>query len=439
MKKILILGAGLVSRPLVKYLLDRGIKLLVASRTVSKAEDLIEGHPDGEALAFDIVKNPSLLDELVPRVDLVISLLPYTYHVQVAEACLRFKKHMVTTSYVSEKMDSLNNRAKEAKVILLNEIGVDPGIDHMSAMKVIHHVQKNGGKIKSFRSYCGGLPAPDANTKPFGYKFSWSPRGVLMAGKNSARYLEDGKEVFIPGEELFDHYKLINIEGVGELEGYPNRNSLPYIEKYGIRETETMFRGTFRYPGWCRTLKKIAETGYLKEEKIDGLSELTFRGLTSMLTGLSHKNLKHDLTLRLDIEEDSLVMHNLEWLGLLSDESIPENEKTPLDVLVARMLQKLQYERGERDMLILYHEFIAHYKDRKEKITSTLIDFGIPHGDSSMSRTVGLPAAIASRFILEGKFNMSGVVIPVIPEIYEPVLKELEGLNIVCKEKYYQI
>ncbi len=437
MKKVLVLGAGLVSRPLVKYLLDHGFKLLVASRTVSKAEALIEGHPNGVALAFDITSDQAKLDDLVSQVDLAISLLPYTYHVQVAEACLKFKKHMVTTSYVSDKMSQLNDRAKEANVMLLNELGVDPGIDHMSAMKVIHHVEKKGGKITSFRSYCGGLPAPDANNKPFGYKFSWSPRGVLMAGKNSAQYLEDGKEVFIPGEDLFDHYKTFNIEGVGELEGYPNRNSLPYIEKYGLKYTKTMFRGTFRYPGWCKTLKKIADMGFLSDEKMEISSGLTFKDFTARLVQVSKDNLKGNLAGKLGIEEDCQAIKNLEWLGLFSDDSLPPGQNTPLDILVAKMLEKLSYEDGEKDMLVLYHEFMAEYPDHKEKITSTLIDFGIPFGDSSMSRTVGLPAAIATRFVLEGKFNFNGVLIPVIPEIYEPVLKELETLGIACKEQYF--
>jgi saccharopine dehydrogenase-like NADP-dependent oxidoreductase len=345
---------------------------------------------------------------------------------------------MVTTSYVSDKMQALDERAKDAGIVLINELGVDPGIDHMSAMKVINHVYDNGGKVVSFRSYCGGLPAPDANNKPFGYKFSWSPKGVLMAGKNDARYLEDGKEVSIEGKDLFNHYKILNVEGIGDLEGYPNRNSLPYIEKYGLKDVHTMFRGTFRNTGWCKTLKKISEMGYLDDKEIENIEGLTFKELTAKITGLDSNDLKKNLSQKLEVEEDSNVIYNLEWLGLLGDEKLPK-DKNPLDILVARMLEKLQYDENERDMVILYHEFMAEYPDKKEKITSTLIDFGISGGDSSMSRTVGLPAAIATRFILEGKFNFTGVLIPVDPKIYEPVLKELETLDIVCKEKFYTL
>ena len=438
MKKVLVLGAGLVSRPLVRYLLDHNIKVVVASRTVSKAEKLLDGHPNGEAKKFDIVNEPELLEKLIPEVDLAISLLPYIYHVKVAEACLKYKKDMVTTSYVSDAMQALDKIAKEENLLILNEIGVDPGIDHMSAMKIIHQVQNNKGKVTSFRSYCGGLPAPDANNKPFGYKFSWSPKGVLMAGKNSGKYLEDGKEVFIPGEELFDHHYTMNIDTVGELEAYPNRNSLPYIEKYGLEGINTMFRGTFRYKGWCKTLKKIAEMGLLKDEKMENLSGITFKEFTSRLTGIKPDNLKTDLASRLGVEEDSLVINNLEWLGLFGDHKLPEAH-TPLDILVAVMLEKLQYDKGERDMIVLYHEFMAEYPHKKEKITSTLIDYGIPNGDSSMARTVSLPAAVATRFILEGKIKEKGVVIPVMPGIYEPVLEELERLDIVCKEKFFEL
>lgn len=439
MKKVLVLGAGLVSRPLVRYLLDHDFKVIVASRTVSKAEALIDGHPNGEAKAFNITKEPELLDKLIPDSDLAISLLPYVYHVNVAEACLKYKKHMVTTSYVSEKMEALNDRAKEAGLIILNEVGVDPGIDHMSAMKIIHHVEKNGGKVTSFRSYCGGLPAPDANNKPFGYKFSWSPRGVLMAGKNDARYLEEGKEVYIPGKELFDHYKIIMVDGVGQLEAYPNRNSLPYIEKYGLKDIKTMFRGTYRNHGWCKTLKKFAEIGILEDKKMDGLSNSTFKEFTARLTGLPLNNLKEEFIKKFDLEKELLVMNNIEWIGLFSDEKLPDGDN-PLDILVSVMLEKLQYDDGERDMIVLCHEFIAEYRDKKEFITSTLIDFGIPHGDTSMARTVSLPAAVATRYILEGKFDgFKGVLIPVMPEIYEPVLKELERLEIVCKERFREI
>jgi len=438
MKKVLVLGAGLVAGAHVRYLLDQpDFHVTVASRTLSKAQDIIRGHPRGEARQLDVT-DEATMEELIRQSDLAVSMLPYVHHPTVARLCVKHRKHMVTTSYVKEPMAQLDQAAKEAGVILLNEIGVDPGIDHMTAMKVIHRVQHDGGEITGFTSWCGGLPAPEANTNPFGYKFSWSPRGVLLAGKNSAHYLKDGRDVVVPGEQLFDHYWSVPVEVEGKVtdfEGYPNRDSLPYMQTYGITTTRTMFRGTLRNVGWCATLRKIVDLGLLDEQARDDMAGLTFARFTARLIG-STGDLKQDLAAFLKVEQDSLVIRNLEWLGLLSDEPLPLQKGAPIDVLTAHMLEKMQYEEGERDMLFLQHEFIAQYPGRQQKITSTMIDFGIPHGDTSMSRTVGLPAAIGGRMVLQGKINLTGVHTPVIPEIYVPVLAELERLGIHFTEKW---
>jgi len=435
-KNVLVLGAGLVARPLVQYLLDQPEHhVTVASRTVTKAHALIGGRPNGEALPFDITHDGRALSALVAGTDLVISLLPYIYHVQVAEQCVRHGCHLVTTSYVKDEMRALDGPAKEAGVILLNEIGLDPGIDHMSAMRIIHRIHGAGGQVVSFRSYCGGLPAPEANTNPFGYKFSWSPRGVLLAGRNDARYLEDGQVVEVPNSRLFATHHTVHVEGLGDFDAYPNRDSLPYIQTYGIPETRTMYRGTLRYPGWCETWQKFVELGLLDLTERDDLAGLTFRQLMAGIIGRPDTaDLKQDLAAHLGIAPDSEVMMRFEWLGLLDDEPLPP-ERTVLDVLAAQMLKKLQYDEGERDMIVLMHDFVAQYPDRREHIVSTLVDFGIPGGDTSMARTVGLPAAIASRLILEGRIRLTGVHIPVLPEIYEPVLDELEGLGIKMEER----
>jgi len=436
MKKILILGAGLVARPLVRYLLDQpDFEVEVASRTVSKAIRLINGHPKGEARELNL-KNEESLKQEIAKSDLVISMVPYSFHPKVARYCIDYKKHMVTTSYVSDAMKSLDDEARRADILILNELGLDPGIDHMEAMRIVHEVEEKGGEILSFTSYCGGLPAPEANTNPFGYKFSWSPIGVLLAGKNSAQFLKDGKEVFVQPENLFATYEMIDIEGLGEFEGYPNRNSLPYIELYGIHDTETMLRGTLRNKGWCSTMKKIGELGLLGEQEEDWTG-MTFKSFLYRLMGMpSGESLRKDLGSFLNIEEDSEILDRLEWLGLMSDDPLPVEKGSPLDILGAKMLEKLQYEEGERDMIILQHTFIASFGEgKKEKITSSLVDFGIPHGDSSMARTVGFPAAIGTRLILEGKIDQTGVHIPIKPEIYKPILEELKTLDIAFKEK----
>lgn len=434
MKKVLILGAGLVAKPMVDYLLSSTeIEVTVASRTVSKAEKLVQGKKQGSAVQL-LVDDDSHLENLIRGNDICVSLLPYTYHVKVAKLCLKHGKPLVTTSYVSDAMKALDNRAREQNLLLLNEIGLDPGIDHMSAMRIIHDVKRRGGEIESFRSYCGGLPAPGSTDPCCKYKFSWSPRGVLMAGRNNARFLENDKIVDISGNDLFKYHWQIKIDELN-LETYPNRDSLPYIELYGIPETKTMYRGTLRYPGWSRTMYAISKLGFLEEDQITGTRGLTFREVTARIVGCARaEEVPQHIAVRLKIDLADEILRRMEWLGLFSDQKIDAESTTPLDFLAAQMLKKLQYRPSERDMIILYHDFIAKFPDHTEHITSTLIDFGQPEGDSSMSRTVSLPAAIAVKLILQGKISETGVRIPVTPEIYNPVLDELERLHIVFKE-----
>jgi saccharopine dehydrogenase (NADP+, L-glutamate forming)/spermidine synthase len=434
MKRVLVLGAGLVTRPHVEYLLNAlDFHVTVASRTLNKAKALVRGHENGVAVHLD-VSDQVKLRQLIADSDLAVSMLPYAHHPIVAQYCIELRKHMVTTSYVSDKMQELDGPANEAGVLILNEIGVDPGTDHMSAMQVIDGVRENGGEVMAFISYCGGLPAPEANTNPLGYKFSWSPRGVLLAGKNAALWREDGKEISVPGERLFDHHRPVPIEGLYEFEGYPNRDSLPYADIYGIPRARTIFRGTLRYPGWCETLRTLVDMGWLSEETTD-LEGLTFGLLTAKLLGVSPERVREETINRLAISDGSHALTNLDWLGLFTDDPLPVTNGSPLDAIVAHMLEKMQYEEGERDMLVMQHQFIADYGNRQDKITSTMIDYGIAHGDTSMSRTVGLPAAIGVRMILQGEVDLTGVHRPVIPELYKPILAELKNLGIGFTEK----
>jgi saccharopine dehydrogenase-like NADP-dependent oxidoreductase len=444
MKKVLVLGAGLVTRPHVRYLLDvPDFEVTVASRTVSKAKDLVNGHPRGVAKSLN-VEDSSELEALISQADLAVSMLPYVYHPRVAALCVKHSKHMVTTSYVKDQMRALDGPAKEAGVILLNEVGVDPGIDHMSAMKVIDRVENQGGRIASFISWTGGLPAPEASDNPFGYKFSWSPRGVLLASMNPARFQKDGQIVEIPGEELFDHYWTVQIEGLGDFEGYPNRDSMPYTETYGIQPTEWMFRGTLRNMGWCATLKKVVELGLLDETPLpDTLvappqgEPTTFREFAAYLLNTSPEtDLAQHLAQQWGMCHDSKPITDLAWLGLFSDDPLPEGKTTAVDIMAEQMQKKMAYQAGERDMIVMQHEFVAEYSDHREAITATMIDYGIPHGDTSMARTVGLPAAIAARMILHGEISgLTGVHVPVIPELYEPILAELATLGIGLSER----
>lgn len=436
MKKVLVLGAGMVSKPLVRYLLDQpNFSVTMASRTVSKAEKIINGHPDGEALSLN-VKDDAMLEKLVSEADLTVSLLPYTYHVKVAELCIKHKKHLVTTSYVSDEMRELDGRAKEAGVLLLNESGLDPGIDHMSAMRVIHDVENNGEKVVSFRSTTGALPSHEANTNPFGYKFSWAPRGVLLASRNPSKWLQDGEEVSYSGEQLFENYTIQDVPGIGTFENYPNRNSVPYKEIYGLGDAETVYRGTFRMTGWCETMREIVALGWLTEKTPEAFSGKTYGDLTRYLIGVGPKeNLPKATAAFLGLEMYSTVIKRLEWLGLFGDESLPGDKDNPLDYLNVLTLKKMSLGKDERDMIVMHHEFIAEYTSKRKYITSTLLEYGISNGDSAVARTVAFPAAIAVKMILNEKIKLSGVYIPVIPEIYNPILDELEEMGIKFDEK----
>jgi saccharopine dehydrogenase-like NADP-dependent oxidoreductase len=433
-KEILVLGAGMVARPLVDYILERtDYGLRVASRTVAKAEALVGGRARGVCRPLDVDDDEALAAD-VRGADLVVSLVPYTHHVRVAESCLAYGKPLVTTSYVSPGMRALDGRARAAGLLFLNEVGLDPGIDHMSAMRVIRAAREKGGRVTSFKSYCGGLPAPEANTNPWGYKFSWSPRAVIMASRNAARYLEDGRVVEVPGPELFADCRVVDVPGAGEFERYPNRDSLPYVETYGLEGAATMFRGTLRNAGWCAAWLALSRLGFLddKPQKLGGSSYAEF---TARVLGSRGQDVRGEFAARAGLAEDDDVVTRLAWLGFFSDEPVPCDEAAPMDVLGVRLEEKCPYEEGERDMIVLHHEFDVAYGDRREFVTSTLLAYGVPGGDSAMARTVSLPAAIAARLMLEGKIELTGVHIPVVPEIYEPVLDELGALGVECVER----
>ena len=436
MKKVLVLGAGLVAGPLVDYLLGQpDFSVTVADVEAGRAAKLVAGRPNGASEVLDITDRAALA-AAIGRADLVVSMVPYTFHPVVAELAVEQGRPVVTASYVSPRMQELDARAKEKGLILLNEVGLDPGIDHMEAMRVIHEVHDAGGQVAGFTSWCGGLPAPEANTNPFGYKFSWSPRGVLLASKNSARFLKDGRVVTIPAADLFAHPETIGIPGLGEFEGYPNRDSVSYRETYGIPEAQTVFRGTLRYPGWCETVRKMVELGLLDDTPKDRTG-VSFDGLTRELAQAPPgAETKGAVAAKLGLAPGSAVLSRFEWLGLFGGAPLPAASGSALDNLTALMMDRLAYAKGERDMVVLQHEFLVRAgSGRMERIVSTLVDYGVPGGDSSMSRTVGLPAAIAARLILEGQIRLPGVQVPVRPEIYGPILDELEKLGVRFEEK----
>ncbi|MDX9758700.1 MAG: saccharopine dehydrogenase C-terminal domain-containing protein [Bacteroidota bacterium] len=436
MKKVLVLGAGLVARPLVRYLLNEPeCQVTVATRTVSKAEKLIEHHPRGVAMPIDVQDDAALRAAIAPA-DIVISLVPWMYHMNVATLCVELGKNMVTTSYVKPPMQALDEAVREKGLIFLNEIGVDPGIDHMAAMSVINRVKAEGGRISSFYSYCGGLPAHRDNNNPLGYKFSWSPVGVMLAAKNNGRYLRDGETISIAPEQLFEHYWLLDVPGGGTFEAYVNRDALPYLEVYGITDATSMYRGTLRNIGHCESWNYFKQLGLLDQERRFDFSVTSPRQVMAALVDSNGDNLVADVARFLDVPKHSVTIKKLEWLGLLADEKLPIGEASVFDMFAFILEHRLVYGEHEVDLLVQHHEFIAEYPDgRRKKLTSTMVDTGIPDGDSSMARTVSLPAAIATKLILNGEINLTGVRIPVLPEIYEPVLRELGTMDIRLIER----
>jgi saccharopine dehydrogenase-like NADP-dependent oxidoreductase len=436
MNKVLILGAGLVVKPIVQYLLEKNHLVTVATRTRSKAEAMIGNHPGGTALEWT-VDNTEALDEMIRTHDLTVSLLPWTHHIMVARFCIKHKKNMVTTSYVKPEMQALDQQAKDAGIIILNELGLDPGIDHMGAMRIIDHIHGKGGKVEEFYSICGALPAPEASDNPFKYKFSWSPKGVVMAGNNDGRYLRYGEEIYIPTEDLFKNPLSVEFPGAGKLEIYPNRDSMPYIGIYGIPETSTMMRGTFRYPGWCETLDAMKALKLLTSDNHDFTGK-TYAGMVAMLTGeKDSSDIRNKVASYLGLPKDAHALDAMEWLGIFSDNLMLRRNDTPFDIVSDMMIEKMSLGEHERDMVAMQHVFLAAYPDgTKEVIKSSMLDFGTPATDTAIARTVALPAAVGVEMILKGEISVKGVYIPVIPEIYNPVLDALEAMDIKMVEEF---
>jgi saccharopine dehydrogenase-like NADP-dependent oxidoreductase len=434
MKKVLILGAGLVVKPIVKYLLDEGYGVTIATRTKSKAGRMIKGYPNGRAIAWTVEQDKEL-DQMISDHDLTVSLLPYRYHVMVAEKCINRKKNMVTTSYIQPEMKTLDARAKEAGVLILNEVGLDPGIDHMSAMRIIDHIHNKNGKVVSFYSVTGALPAPEVLDNPFNYKFSWSPKGVVLASNNDAQYLKNGQVIKVPSADLFKNLLVSSFPKVGALEIYPNRDSLPYIELYGIPEVNTMFRGTFRHKGWCESLDAMKAMNLIQQETYDFTGK-TYAGFVKMMIGADEQeDVRTAVKNYLRVSDDAVPVKALDYLGLFDEKPMNREADTPYEITSDLMIEKMMLQDEEKDMVVMEHTFLAAYQDgSKEVIKSRMLDFGTPATDTAVARTVALPAAMAVDMILQGQIQSTGVHIPVIPEIYQPILDHLENINIKMEE-----
>ncbi len=436
---VLVLGAGRSSSSLIRYLFDLAPnekwQVWVADLDFRSAQTRVGGSPFGKALSIDTGDDESLRGA-IRQVNLVISLLPPPLHPVVARICLGERKHMLTASYVSKEMAGLDAEARKNSVLLLNECGLDPGLDHMSAMEVIHRIKGRGGELTSFESFTGGLIAPATDTdNPWRYKFTWNPRNVVMAGQGTARYIEDGFLKFIPYQQLFTRTTRVHVPGLGDFDGYANRDSLQYREAYGLKNIPTLLRGTLRYKGFCQAWNLLVQLGCTEDTYEIDVSSLTHRGFVNLFLGGKDESMaKQKLMDHFSLSPQCDEIMLLDWSGLFNDEPVGMPSGTPASILEHLLNKKWKLNPGDKDMIVMWHRFRYTVKGRQREIQSSLVDTGRNEEQTAMARTVGLPLAIATKLVLQEKIRQRGVVIPVTEEFYTPILKELSSVGIRFQE-----
>ncbi len=441
MTKILIIGAGRSATSLIDYLLANSQthdwKITVSDVDLKLAQEKTGNNPRATAISFDI-RNEEQRKKIIGEHDLVISMLPAFMHGDVARDCVELGKHMATASYVSADMKALDKEAQKKNILLLNECGLDPGLDHASAMKLIDEITHKGGEIHTFKSYCGGLVAPESNDNPWGYKFSWNPRNVILAGQGTAQYLEEGTLKFIPYNRLYTQTDVINIEGQGKFDAYANRDSISYIEVYGLKNIKTMLRGTLRQHGYCRAWNLFVKLGLTDDtSKITHADKLTYSSLLASFLPPATGSLKERLKNFVGADWDKEMETMMDYLELFSDKPVTMNEGSPAQLLQALLEEKWKLKPGDKDMIVMQHQFeyTLPGKSGLQRSESSLVVIGKNENHTAMALTVGLPLAITVKNFLTKKFTASGVQIPTKKEIYEPLLKELEEQGIIFKEK----
>lgn len=438
MKQILVIGAGRSSSSLLRYLLnaseEKNWKIKLADRDPKVAERKLNGHPNGEALAFD-ANEVEHRRELIASSDLVISMLPATMHIEVARDAIHYGKPLITPSYISKEMRALHDAAEAKGVLLLNEMGVDPGIDHMSAMQIIHGIQNKGGVIERFESFTGGLIAPESDNNPWHYKFTWNPRNVIMAGMGgTAQYIQEHRRKYIPIHKIFERYKDIEVEGYGTFEGYANRDSLSYRKTYGLADVPTIYRGTLRGKGFCDAWNVFVQLGMTTEDFEVDSGDMTYRDFVNAFL-MYDQELPVEEKLKNFLNLSDEVMAMIEWTGIFEDKPIGLEHATPAFILQSLLEEKWKLEPDDKDMIVMWHRFDYQLDGEVHELNSSMVAIGEDQTYTAMSETVGLPVAIAAKMILDGQLNLKGVHLPILPEIYEPILAELEEYNIRFTEK----
>ena len=445
MKRIFLIGAGRSSTLLIDYLLEQAAVENWEITVGDVSEDLVQqktkGHPYARPLKFDI-QNAAQTEQEVGRADIVISLLPAHMHLSVAQACVRLKKHLVTASYVTPEMLSLHEDALRQGVLLLNECGLDPGIDHMSSMEIIRDIRTQGGELTAFYSYTGGLVAPESNDNPWGYKFSWNPRNVVLAGQGTARYIENGNYKYIPYSRLFSATRTIEIEGVGSFDGYANRDSLAYRKIYGLQEIPTLLRGTLRQAGYCSSWNVFVQLGLTDDSyTVESSAALSYSDLVSALLPITFSGMpiRQAVATLCGLDAESDIMKRVEWTGVFSDEKIGLQNATPAQVLQQLLESKWKLNPTDKDLVVMQHRFDYRLRGNMFSRYSSLVVTGEDAARTAMAKTVGLPVGIAAVRLLLGKIPDRGVMIPVTESICRQVLSELEEYGICFKEHTVQL
>ena len=418
MKSIVVLGAGRSSSALINYLLDyarqQHVEVIVGDASEAAAKSRIAGHPSGMAIAFDITDAESS-SETISKSDIVVSLLPPHYHADVAELCLEHGKHLLTASYVSDDMRAFDQQARDQSLIFLNECGLDPGIDHMSAMQVIDRIKSEGNRITTFQSFTGGLIAPETDPgNPWRYKFTWNARNVVMAGQSTAKYLSDGQFKFIPYQQLFQRITPVVVPGHGEFEGYANRDSLKYINEYHLDDVKTMLRGTLRYKGFCSAWNILVQLGCCDDtydmENVGAMSHRDF--LNCFVDGSSPEETEVEIVRRFSLGSDGAQIQRLRWAGLFASDKIGLEKGTPAAILEHILNKKWTMKPDDKDFVVMWHRFGWGQGQTEKFIEASLVVKGEDAVNTAMARTVGLPLGIAAKLILENKIQSRGVIIP---------------------------
>ncbi|WP_179343318.1 saccharopine dehydrogenase family protein [Winogradskyella ursingii] len=446
MRKILIVGAGKSSSYLIKYLLDKSesenLYITIGDLNVDNAKKLVGNRKNTSIIHLDVFDAKSRTSA-VSDADIIISMLPARFHVEVAKDCITYKKHMVTASYVSDEMQALNEDAKANNLVFMNEIGVDPGIDHMSAMKVINEIRNKGGQMILFESFTGGLVAPESDNNLWNYKFTWNPRNVVVAGQGgAAKFLQENQFKYIPYNRLFRRTEFLDVPNYGRFEAYANRDSLKYQSVYGLENVRTLYRGTMRRVGFSRAWNVFAQLGMTDDSyTIEDSKNMSYRDFVNAFLAYSPTD-SVELKFRhaLKIDQDDIVWDKFLELDIFNPDKKVELEKaTPAEILQKILMDSWALSDDDKDMIVMYHKFGYELNGEKHQIDSTMVTIGEDQTYTAMAKTVGLPVAIATLAILNGKIKTPGVQIPVTAEVYEPILEELKsyGIQFIEKEVTY--